>query len=253
MDQPSQSNPSESANHSAAKHHPHFGLRRYSAAEFLITLILFIAISPFIGDMAGGRVIESVLMTAVFMAGVLAVGRRRRTLIIACILLIPTLFSKWINHIVPGLMNDKVFFSTGLVFAVFLVIQLLMYILRAPRVNSEVVCAGISIYFMLGLCWMFAYLIVDRIDPKAFAYTVGPAPQMMDRFTCYYFSYSTLSTLGYGDIVPISRVARMLAAMEAMTGTLFIAVLISRLVSLYSSQPHAAGTNTPNIPANGGK
>jgi hypothetical protein len=234
----------------ATKHHPHFGLRRYSAAEFLVTLILFIVISPFIGDMAGGRVIESVLMTLVFMAGVLAVGRRRRTLVIACIFVTPALFGKWINHIVPNLMNDKVFFSTGLVFAIFLVVQLLLFILRAPRVNSEVVCAALSIYFMLGLCWMFAYLIVDRIDPKAFAYTVGPTPELMDRFTCYYFSYSTLSTLGYGDIVPVSRVARMLAAMEAMTGTLFIAVMIARLVALYSSQPQAAGTNDS---ANGGK
>ena len=250
MDQSAQSNPGENAVHPVEKRLAYFGLRRYSAAEFLITLILMIVVTPFVGDMAGGRVIESVLMTVVFMAGVLAVGRRRRTLVIACILVIPAIFGKWINHLWPNLMNDKVFFSTGLIFAVFLVIQLLLFILRAPRVNSEVVCAGVSVYLMLGLCWMFAYLIVDRVHPHAFAYTVGPAPDVMDKFTCYYFSYATLSTLGYGDIVPISRVARMLAAMEAMTGTLFIAVLISRLVSLYSSQPPAAGTNTP---ANDGK
>jgi hypothetical protein len=236
--------------HSPEKRPAHFGLRRYSAAEFLVTLILLIVATPFVGDLAGGRVIESALMTLVFLAGVLAVGRRRRTLVIACIFVIPAISGKWVNHIWPNLMNDKVFFSAGLLFAIFLVIQLLMFILRAPRVNSEVVCAALSIYFMLGLCWMFAYLIVDRLSPHSFAYTVGPAPEVMDRFTCYYFSYSTLSTLGYGDIVPVSRVARMLAAMEAMTGTLFIAVLIARLVAVYSTQPPAAGTNDP---ANGGK
>jgi hypothetical protein len=202
MDQPVQPNPGESTIHHNGKRHAHFGLRRYSAAEFLVTLILFIGVTPFIGDMDGGRVIESVLMTLVFMAGVLAVGRRRRTLLIACIFVTPAIFGKWINHISPSLANDKVFFTSGLIFAIFLVIQLMMFILRAPRVNSEVVCAALSVYFMLGLCWMFAYLIVDRINPHAFAYTVGPAPILMDKFTCYYFSYSTLSTLGYGDIVP---------------------------------------------------
>jgi voltage-gated potassium channel Kch len=58
----------------------------------------------------------------------------------------------------------------------------------------------------------------------------------MDGFTAYYFSFVTLTTVGYGDITPLTNGARALAAMEAMTGTLYVAVLISRLVALYSSQ-----------------
>ena len=57
----------------------------------------------------------------------------------------------------------------------------------------------------------------------------------MSGFTGFYFSFVTLSTVGYGDITPVSRIARMLAAMEAMTGLLYVAVLIARLVSLYST------------------
>jgi voltage-gated potassium channel Kch len=59
----------------------------------------------------------------------------------------------------------------------------------------------------------------------------------MTGFTAIYFSFITLTTVGYGDIVPVTTVARMLTSTEAMTGTLFLAVLISRLVSLYSTQP----------------
>lgn len=59
--------------------------------------------------------------------------------------------------------------------------------------------------------------------------------QSMDGFTGFYFSFMTLSTVGYGDITPVSKIARWLAAMEAMTGLLYVAVLIARLVSLYSS------------------
>ena len=58
----------------------------------------------------------------------------------------------------------------------------------------------------------------------------------MHSFDAFYFSFITLSTVGYGDITPMSHVARTLAMTEAMTGTLYIAVLISRLVALYTSQ-----------------
>jgi voltage-gated potassium channel Kch len=57
----------------------------------------------------------------------------------------------------------------------------------------------------------------------------------MTRFNAFYFSFITLTTVGYGDITPVSPIARMLAVMEAMTGTLFLGVLIARLVSLYSA------------------
>jgi voltage-gated potassium channel Kch len=69
----------------------------------------------------------------------------------------------------------------------------------------------------------------------------------MSRFTGLYFSFVTLSTVGYGDIVPISDVARMLALTESITGTLFVGVLIARLVSLYSSA-HSVGETQPSTP-----
>jgi hypothetical protein len=232
----------EVTSHQLAKPPVRVGLRRYSAAEFLIALILLIVVSPFVVDIKGGDFVESSLMTLVLASGVLAVGARRRTLVVAIILVTPAILGKWINHVRPDVIPPEIFFVAGLVFAVFIVIQLLRYILRAPRVNSEVICAGLSAYLMLGLCWMFAYLVVSRANPDAFAFTVGPATHhSMARFTGLYFSYVTLSTVGYGDIVPMSDVARMLALTEAVTGPLFLAVLIARLVSLYSSNPPSPG------------
>jgi hypothetical protein len=117
--------------------------------------------------------------------------------------------------------------------------QFLRFILRAPRVNAEVMYAGISVYLLLGLSWMFAYQLAARLGNPlhpAFAFNAGPAGQSMDGFTSYYFSFVTLTTVGYGDITPVSNGARALAALEAMTGTLYVAVLISRLVALYSTE-----------------
>ena len=88
---------------------------------------------------------------------------------------------------------------------------------------------------MLGLLWTVAYWLVDQLDPGAFAFNTNEGRQSISGFNAFYFSFVTLSTVGYGDITPVSKVARMLAAMEAMTGLLYVAVLIARLVALYSS------------------
>ena len=87
---------------------------------------------------------------------------------------------------------------------------------------------------MLGLIWTMAYWLVDQLTPGAFAFnaTTG-TKESMEGFNAFYFSFVTLSTVGYGDITPVSKVARVLAAMEAMTGLLYVAVLIARLVGPY--------------------
>ena len=89
---------------------------------------------------------------------------------------------------------------------------------------------------MLGLMWAMAYWLVDRLTPGgAFSFNTNAGPRSIEGFSGFYFSFITLSTVGYGDITPVSRIARWLAAMEAMTGSLYVAVLIARLVALYRS------------------
>ena len=218
------------------------GLHRFSAAEFLVALVLLFVVSPFVELIPGGNLIEAMLITLVLIMGVLAVGRRRQTLVVAVILALPVFIGKWVNHFRPDLVPTEVFLVTGLLFVIFVVAHLLGFILRAPRVNSEVLCAGISAYLLLGLSWSFAYLLVAQLAPGAFfinnGTTTGHPLQGADAF---YFSLVTLSTVGYGDIITVSNVARMLAAMEAITGSLFVAVLIARLVALYSSERLRSG------------
>ena len=109
--------------------------------------------------------------------------------------------------------------------------------MHAPVVNVEVLCASIAAYLMLGLTWTVAYWLVDQLTPGgAFSFNTERGGHSMNGFTGFYFSFITLSTVGYGDITPVSQAARWLAAMEAMTGSLYVAVLIARLVSLYSTK-----------------
>lgn len=133
-------------------------------------------------------------------------------------------------------MPPEVFLSAGILFVAFIMLHLFRFILHAPRVNSEILCAGVAIYLMLGLLWALAYTLVYRMIPDSFAFTVGPAAShSMAGFNSLYFSFVTISTVGYGDIIPVSGVARLLAIAEATSGMFYVTLLIARLVALYSS------------------
>jgi voltage-gated potassium channel len=212
------------------------GRRRFSTVQLLVALALLFLSCPFVEEVKGGDVIVSILLSLVLLSAVVAVADRKGAFFIALLLAIPAIGGRWINHFRPDLIPPPVFLTAGLILIAFVVANLLHFVLRSPSVNTEVLCASISAYLMLGLMWTVAYWLVDQLTPGgAFSFNTNAGKQSMNGFNAFYFSFITLSTVGYGDITPISRIARWLAATEAMTGLLYVAVLIARLVSLYST------------------
>jgi hypothetical protein len=228
------------------KQRSRIGWFQHSSAVFLGTLVLMFLVFPLVMDLPYGDLIESCLLGVVLTTAVFAVGGTRRTLGVALGLMVTTLLGKWLNRMAPEIMPPQVFLVLGVVFVVYIFGHLMRFILRAPQVNSEVMCASVSCYFLLGLTWTFLYLIVARSMHGAFAFNAGPVDtQKMDGFTAFYFSFITLCTIGYGDITPASKVARMLTVMEGVTGTFYITILIARLMSLYAAPPAKAEESTP--------
>ena len=229
--------PNNSAAKPAARRR--FTSRHFSTVSFLIALILFLLSTPIVESLPNGDFLDSAFLTVVLVFGVLAVARNRVLLGTALILAAFAVSGRWLHQFRPDLPREC-FVVPGLLFIILVMAILLYFILHAPRVDGEVLCAGLSVYLLLGMAWMFGYILVSEWTPTAFAITAGPdAGHVLDGFNAYYFSYTTLCTLGFGDIVPASHVARTLAAAEGVTGTLFMAVLIARLVALYSSQAPA--------------
>ena len=211
-------------------------LRRFSTVQLLIALAVLLIFAPFVEEFRGGNLIISLLFTLVLLAAVFAVANRKHSLAIALVLAVPAIAGRWINHFRPDLIHPSVFLVCSLVLLAFVIAHLLRFVLRAPVVTVEVLCGSIAAYLMLGLMWTVAYWLVDQLTPGgAFSFNTNRGGQSINGFTGFYFSFITLSTVGYGDITPISRFARWLAALEAMTGLLYVAVLIARLVSLYSN------------------
>jgi hypothetical protein len=212
-----------------------FRFRRFSTVQLLVALVLLLVSAPFLEELKEGGLILSVLFSLVLLAAVVAVADRKRTFVIALVLAVPALTARWLNNFEPHLVHPSVFLVCALLLLAYVIGHLLHFILRAPVVTVEVLCASIAAYLMLGLMWTVAYWFVDQVTPGgAFSFNTERGSHSMNGFTGFYFSFITLSTVGYGDITPVSQAARWLAAMEAMTGLLYVAVLIARLVSLYS-------------------
>jgi len=212
-------------------------LRRFSAIELLVALVALFVSFPFIESLPSGALIESILLTVVLVSALLAIATRRRILIVAALLSLPALIGRWLNHYRPDLVPPEVFLIGGIVFVLFVVGNLLRFVLNAPSVNTEVLCASISAYLLLGLLWTLGYWLIAELIPDAFAFNASTvADRSMKGLNGLYFSFITLSTVGYGDITPVSKVARMLAAAEATTGLLYVAVLIARLVALHATR-----------------
>ncbi len=209
---------------------------RHSPVKLLVALGLLFLFTPFVVDLPQGDLIEAALVTLVMVSAVLAVGGRRRTLILAMVLVAPAIAGKWLNHFHPHLLPPAFFPASTVLFFGFVVAHLLRFIIRASHVDTNVLCAGVAGFLMLGLLWVPVYLLIAQTTPGSFS--VADATGMertLDGFDAFYLSFVTLCTVGYGDVRPVTHGARMLAVLEAIVGLFYMALLIARLVSVYSS------------------
>ena len=185
----------------------------------------------------------TVVFTLMLLSAVFAASQSRTTLVTALALAVPAILAKALN-----LWLDR----TGLViadhvlsicFLGYVVVVVLKFLFSGNRVTLNVICASLCIYLLLGVLWANVYSLLDVLEPESFAFIVaedGAAGSMRfggetSIFPLYY-SFVTMTTLGYGDIVPTSSPARMFAAIEALVGQLYLAVLVARLVGLHISQ-----------------
>jgi hypothetical protein len=116
---------------------------------------------------------------------------------------------------------------------------MLANILRSTRVTMNTVYGAACIYLMLALAWASIFVLLEWMWPGSFTLELPAAASWQERFgvmardsELFYFSMITLTTVGYGDISPISPPARTLAALEGLIGQLFLAIIIARMVGM---------------------
>jgi len=115
------------------------------------------------------------------------------------------------------------------------IVAVLGHLIRARDASTETIYAAICVYLLMGVFWSVIYSVMARIEPDAFMQSNGSAPPLgagAGSISSLYYSMVTLTTLGYGDVTPVTTAARMSAAIEATLGQVFLVVLVARLVGL---------------------
>jgi len=235
--------------------HRYLGPHRHSA--LLGALIAAFAVRPVIGDTGAGVAVFSVVLVLLLLLALyninvdemvgekgrlLAQSRRRRII-------------GWVLATAAGAARASIFFAESptldlvgtictLLFVAFVTLSELRSVLKQKEVTSETICMAISVYLFLGFTWTLLYSVIFLLHPESFgdlpAATPGHPTALLHIFPILgYFSLTTLSTIGFGDITPLTLQARYAAVAEGITGQFYLAILVARLVGMQMSRSAA--------------
>jgi hypothetical protein len=234
--------------------------RRHTA--LLLSIIALFAVRPFLGDTGVGAVAFSLALLAVVFVALftilvddmvgdrdMLVAQRRRRILIGCALAAPAIAERfWMFYspthglFVAGSISWLIFFG-------YVTWNQLRSLLRQRQVTGETISLSISIYLLMGLCWAVLYIVIFTRHPESFSLQLGGGVGEEHAFPIFlYFSLTTLSTIGFGDITPLTLPSRYAAVAEGITGQFYLAILVARLVGMQMSQAVAS----PERPAASG-
>ncbi len=204
---------------------------RSKSLHLLVSLVALIMASPFFEGTRMGHLALNVLLcvTLLSVANVTSNDRRIKLGALALsVLVIYLIFAESGSLVSPTGTAGLILYAVIIVATIALVLR---RIVKARVVNFDLLCDSVGVYLLIGLFWTLVFMAMDTLYPGAFD---GISLTMESGWSDFlYFSFSTLTTLGYGDITPAGNVARVWSSLEAVTGVFYIAVLVARLVSIY--------------------
>lgn len=216
-------------------------MSRYKYEMLLAAQVLLTVISPLFSATIGARLVVDIAISAVFLTALFIISNTRKHLVTGLVLMIPTFLLMWAVEIfklesysILPLIGSALFFC-------YVAWLILSDILHARLVTFDIIAGGISVYLFFGNICGLIYAIIARIDPEAFSIPEVTASYLGSSISevssAMYFSFVTLTTLGYGDITPVNSFARSLAYLEAAAGQIYLTVLIASLVGMHIASP----------------
>jgi hypothetical protein len=202
----------------------------WSLTVLLVLLVGNIFIVPLSDFATWGRFIARAVLSLIMISGAIATVRDRRIVALALLMALGSMFVGWEGlertNLYIHLFNDLY----SLLFVGVLVALILRQVFRAGPITPQRVQGAVAVYLLLGLFWAASYEMVELVWPGSFSFSHQEGRAVLPQLA--YFSFTTLTTLGFGDIVPLNPVARSLAMLEALVGQLFPVLLIARLVTM---------------------
>jgi hypothetical protein len=170
-------------------------------------------------------------LSALLLAGILTLAQSRAAFRIGVVLVVASVASTTLASVRPSTQVVLVSFGVAWAFCLLSVLVCARYVLTRGRVTPNHLLGATCVYLLLGVLWGLAYATIQIAQPTALQETNGTRPLDVD--DCLYFSFVTLTTTGYGDILPTIRLVRTLAYLEGVAGQLYAAILVATLVARY--------------------
>lgn len=198
-----------------------------------ICIVLLMVLRPFLVHVDQRNMIMELFFSAILISGIYAVSEKRSTFFISLIIGIPAILAQWTTYI-PKIHSFPIAAEVlSTVFFAYISANILAFIFKEKNVTADLIIGAICAYFLVGFFWSSIYTIMEMVQPGSFLIPEGVG-NLGSLFN--YYSFVTLTTLGYGDVTPLSEAARSLSVLEAAMGQLYITVLIARLVGLHIAQ-----------------
>lgn len=206
--------------------------------NLLFWLFAYLIVNPFLAPLPYYQYGVQLLLSLVLFFSLFATHKEKRSFPVIVVLLVLTLVFHWLEVLEIVQFSQPVSYGIMIIYLFSLVYSFGAVILTAKTVTLRLLSATMTLYLILGLLWGTIYAFLESLVPGSFsggtlaqAYASG---QVLESFT--YFSFITLTTLGYGDITPQTMGAGALCQAEAIVGQFYTAVLVAYLVGMYSSQ-----------------
>lgn len=202
-------------------------------ALLLFVLLCIIVTYPFLEDYPGLNQVVMVIGLFTVLAALWAVSDSRKAFILTALLAVPAIIANFLNSTSDSNQYAYIAIPLAFVFYTQLNLKILHSVLQAKEVNWDILCGVISVYLLLGMNWTLIYTFLDLLNPHSFSvHATFRDDGVIGNTDFFYFSFVTLTTLGYGDIVPVAVPARVFAVLEAIVGQLYVAVIIGKIISV---------------------
>ncbi len=207
-------------------------------AQFVVLLLY-----PSISRGLLGGIFAYGSMAVVLLAAVQATSETPRSFRIALALGIPsfvlivlTALDLWLRFmpneaLLPILTNTLV-----AAFFIYTLVRVFLSILRARKITGDVLCGAVAVYLLMGFAWASLYGLMERLSPGCLQIAANPDVVIPRWWILLYFSFVTLCSLGYGDIIPVTDFARSMAVVESVIGVMYVAIIVATLAGLYTRE-----------------
>ena len=200
----------------------------------LVFLVLYLVASYLLDQYSVAKILSLLFLSLFLISAALSVSQHPIGRLVFGGLALVALGFIWIDYFLPGLGLKKWRVLADALTAGYLIVLLLHHVFSEGSITYHRICGAVAVYLLLAWLWSEFYILIILNNPQAIKL---PPEVLYGSFeglqaTMYYYSVVTLTTLGYGDIVPISHSARLVAMMEALFGQLYPAVLLAWLVSM---------------------